>query len=80
MPLGEGCTSSGVSLEARTVKNLLAMQKTQVLSLVWEDTLEMGMATLQILACRTSWMGYSPWGQKESNMNTFTLNKMTGFG
>ena len=32
------------SLMAQTVKNLPAMQETQVQSLVWEDPLEKGMA------------------------------------
>ena len=32
-------------LVAQTVKNLLAMQETQVQSLDWEDPLEKGMAT-----------------------------------
>ena len=32
------------SLEAQTVKNLPAMQETQVRSLGWEDPLEKGMA------------------------------------
>ena len=32
-------------LEAQTVKNLPAMQKTQVQSLDWADPLEKGMAT-----------------------------------
>ena len=33
------------SLMAQMVKNLLAVQETQVQSLVWEDPLEKGMAT-----------------------------------
>ena len=42
---------------AQMVKNLPAMQETQVLSLVWEDTLEKGMAThSNILAWRILWM------------------------
>ena len=35
----------GGSLVAQTVKNLPAMQETWVLSLVWEDPFEKGMAT-----------------------------------
>ena len=34
-----------VSLVAQMVKNLLAMQETQVQSLGWKDSLEKGMAT-----------------------------------
>ena len=44
------------SLEAQMVKNLPAMQETQVTSLGWEDPLEMGMAThSSILAWRIPW-------------------------
>ena len=55
------------------VKNPLAMQKTLVLSLGWEDPLEECMATYSsILAWRIPWtgsvVGYSPWGCKESDM------------
>ena len=35
----------GASLVAQTVKNLPAMQETQVRSLSWDDPLEKGMAT-----------------------------------
>ena len=41
---------------AQTVKNLLAMQETQIRSLDWEDPLEKGMAThSSILAGRFPW-------------------------
>ena len=41
---------------AQTVKNLPAMQETQVLSLGWEDLLEKGMAThASILAWSIPW-------------------------
>ena len=41
---------------AQTVKNLPAIQETQVQSLGWEDTLEKGMAThSSILAWRILW-------------------------
>ena len=43
-------------LVAQLVKNLPAMQETQVLSLDWEDLLEKGMAThSSILAWRIPW-------------------------
>ena len=43
-------------LEAQTVKNLPAVQETQVRSLGWEDPLEKGMAThSSILAWRIPW-------------------------
>ena len=44
------------SLVAQTVKDLSAMQETQVRSLGWEDPLEKGMAThSNILAWRIPW-------------------------
>ena len=44
------------SLVAQLVKNLPAMQETQVQSLGWEDPLEKGMATYSsILAWRVLW-------------------------
>ena len=44
------------SLVAQMIKNLSAMQETQVWSLNWEDALEKEMATQSsILACRISW-------------------------
>ena len=44
------------SLEAQMVKNLPAMQETQVQSLGWEGPLEKGMAThSSILVCRIPW-------------------------
>ena len=57
------------SLVAQSVKNLPAMQATQVSSLGWEDPLEKRMAThSSILAWRipakSSLAGYSPWHHK----------------
>ena len=44
-------------LVARTVKNLPAMQETQVQTLGWKDPLEKGMAThSSILAWRIPWI------------------------
>ena len=56
---------------AQMVKNMPTMQKTQVQSLGWEDSLEKEMAThSSILAWKIPWqrslVGYSPWGGKES--------------
>ena len=61
------------------VKNPLAMQETWVSSQVWEDLLEMGMAThSSILACRVPWtanlVGHSPWCWKELDV-TFTFSQ-----
>ena len=47
------------SLVAQMVKNLLAMQETQVQSLSWDDPLEKGTATnSSILAWRMPWFWY----------------------
>ena len=59
---------------AQMVKNLPAIQETQVRSLGWEDLLEKGMAThSSILTWRILWTeepgkAYSPWGCKETDM------------
>ena len=60
------------SLVIQTVKNLCAMQKTQIRFLGQEDPLEKGMVThSSILAWKIPWTkepgGYSPWGGKESD-------------
>ena len=54
------------------VKNLPAVQETQVRSLGWEDPQEKEMAThASIFAWRILWMekpvGFGPWGYKESD-------------
>ena len=61
-------------LMALMAKNLSAMQKTQVRSLCWEDSLEKKMATHSgILAWEIPWtlewglVGYIPWGHEESD-------------
>ena len=59
------------SLVAQTVKNLSAMQETQVRSLGWEDPLEKGMAThSSILAWGNPWTEESgrlqPMGSQKS--------------
>jgi len=56
------------------VKNLLAMQKTRVQSLGWEDLLEKGMAThSSILAWRNPWTeepgGLQPMGSQRVGHN-----------
>ena len=63
------------------VKNLPAMQETQIQSLGQEDSLEKGMAThCSILAWKThgqrSLAGDSPWGHKELDITEhLTLSK-----
>ena len=61
------------SLVAMTVKNLLAVQETWVLSLSREDPLEEEMATHSVFLpgkyhAQRSLAGYSPRGHKESDM------------
>ena len=56
--------TTGASLVAQTVKNLPAMQETQVWSLSQEDPLEKSMATHpRILAWRTPWTEEAGWLQ-----------------
>ena len=60
------------SLVAQTVKNLPAIQETQLQFLGWEEPLEKGMATYSsIFAWRIPWTeapgGYSSWSHKESD-------------
>ena len=67
----------GASLLAQTVKNLPAVQETQVLSLGQEDPLEKGMATLSSILAgefhgQRSLVGYSPWGHIESDRTQVT--------
>ena len=67
------------SLVAQTVKNLRAMQETQVWSLGWENPLKKGMAThSSIFAWEIPWTEepgglYSPWGHKECTWLTLSL-------
>ena len=60
-------------LVAQMVKNLPAVQKTQVLSLGWEDPLERKWQSTSVFSPgesngQRSLVGYSPWGRKESDM------------
>ena len=71
------------SLMAQTVKNLPAMQETQVRSLHWEDPLEKEMAThSNILAWRIPWTeepgGYSPWNSPGQNTGVGSLSLLQG--
>ena len=55
----------GASLVAQMIKNLPAMQETQVQSLCREDPLQKGMAThSSILPGDRSLVGYSSWGSQ----------------
>ena len=64
---------------AQMIKNLPAVQKTQVQSLGREDLLEKGKTThSNILAWRIPWtekpVGYRPWGHKESDMTHYDFH------
>ena len=66
------------------VKNLPAMQKTQVQSLGQEEPMEKGMAThSSTLAWRIPWteelVGYSPWSGKETDMTERLTHTHTVF-
>ena len=66
------------------VKNLPAMQDTQVQSLCWKDLLEEDMAIAPVFLLREfhgqrSLVGYSPWGHKKSD-TTERLNTCTHTG
>ena len=70
--MGPSNTPTWASLVAQAVKNLPAMQETQVQSLHWEDPLEKGMAThSSIIPWKILWQKepgkLSPWGPKESD-------------
>ena len=51
----------GASLVAQMVKNLPAMQETQVHSLDWEDPLEKGRATYSSISCLENSINKGPW-------------------
>ena len=59
------------SLVAQMIKNLLAMQETQVQPLGWEDSLEKGMATLSIIL---AWR--IPWAEEPSGLQSMGLQRV----
>ena len=66
-------TEKGASWVTQTVKNLPAMQETQVRSLNWEDLLEKGMATHSgTLAWRI------PWTEEPGRLQAMGLKKKWG--
>ena len=70
------------SLIIQSVKNLPAVQESQVLSLGWEDPLEKEIAPTPVLLPGKShgWrsvVGYSPWGRKEPDMTSLSLFTFT---
>ena len=72
--------SIGETSVTQMVKNLPAMQETQVWARGWEDPLEMGMClpTPVLLPGefhgQRSLVGYSPWGHKEVKQNWVTIS------
>ena len=61
----------GASLVAQIVKNLPAMQETQVRSLGWKDPLEKGMAShSNILAWRI------PWTEEPGGLQSMTSQRV----
>ena len=78
-------THTHIQYLVQMVKNLPAVQETQVWSLGLEDPLEMGMAThSNILVWRIPWTeepgGLSPWGHKESHATErLTLSLFTPY-
>ena len=83
---GDHLLDTGTSPLAQMVKNLPAVQDTQVQSLGQEDPLKKGMAThSSILARRIPWIslvGYSPCSGKDSDTTeqlTFTFCLILGF-
>ena len=64
------CQSQGPSLVAQLVKNLPAMQETQVRSLGWEDPLEEEMATH---SCILAWEIPEMMGQESLIVRGITL-------
>ena len=78
------CSSSQIEgfPVAQMVKNLPAMQETQVRSLGQEDPLEKGMAIhFSILAWRIPWTekpgGYSPWDPNELDTTERTVTSLS---
>ena len=70
-PLASSSRSSGVFLVAQMIKNLPAMQETQVQSLGWKDPLEKGMTThSSILAWRI------PWTEEPSGLQSMGLQRV----
>ena len=65
------------SLVAQRLKHLPPKQETQVRSLGWEDPLEKEMSThpsvlVQRIPSSEELVGYSPWSQSRTRLNTFT--------
>ena len=56
------------------VKNLLAMQETQVQSQGWEDPLEKGMATPLQYSCLENPMDRGPWWAAVHGVKRFELD------
>ena len=64
-------SAPGASLVAQSVKNLPAMQETQIQSLGWEDPLEKGMA-----AHSTILVGEFPWTEEPGRVQSMGLQRV----
>ena len=77
-------TVLGASLGVQMLRNLLAMQETQVQSLSREDPLEKGNGNPLQNSCREKFhgqrglVGYSPWSRKELDRTETTQHARTG--
>ena len=60
---------------AQMVKNLPAMQETQVQSLGQEDTLEKGMAFWWVTGYESQWVGHDWVTNTSGQKNTLTIRK-----
>ena len=68
-----GRRGEGASQVAQVVKNLPAMQDTQVRFLSWADPLKKGMATNYGFHGQRSQAGYSLWDHQESDTTEQTI-------
>ena len=66
--------SKWVSLVSQMVKNLPAMQETQVQSQGWEDPLEKGLATPLQYSCLENPMDRGPWWAAVHGVKRFELD------
>ena len=69
------------SVLVQLVKNLPAVQETQVRFLGWEDALEKGISTHSIILAwkvhgQESLAGHSPWGCKELDMIEWLIDRL----
>ena len=71
-------TREGPSLLPQTVKNLPAMQETQVRSLGGKDALEKEMATRSRIPWTESLVGYGPWDRRVTGLSDRHFHRRQG--